>query len=117
LYTRLTVPAAAELGQLARSFNVVLDRLGSALSTQRRFMADASHELRTPISILRTAAEVTLSRAARDEGEYREALAVVSHQASRLTRLVDDMLVLARADGGGYPIRLAPLCLYTTARG
>ena len=54
--------AAAELEQLARSFNIVLDRLGSALSTQRRFMADASHELRTPISILRTAADVTLSR-------------------------------------------------------
>jgi len=113
LDTRLTVPAAAELGQLARSFNVVLDRLGSALSTQRRFMADASHELRTPISILRTAADVTLSRADRDEGEYREALAVVSHQASRLTRLVDDMLVLARADGGGYPIVLANVDLTT----
>ncbi|HEX9366997.1 MAG TPA: HAMP domain-containing protein, partial [Vicinamibacterales bacterium] len=58
---RLTVPAAAEeLEQLAGSFNRVLDRLGSALSTQRRFMADASHELRTPISIMRTAADVTL---------------------------------------------------------
>jgi two-component system OmpR family sensor kinase len=111
LDTRLTVPAAAELEQLAVSFNIVLDRLGSALSTQRRFMADASHELRTPISIMRTAADVTLSRAARDEGEYREALAAVSQQASRLTRLVDDMLVLARADGGGYPVVLASVNL------
>jgi two-component system OmpR family sensor kinase len=111
LDTRLTVPDAAELEQLAVSFNVVLDRLGSALSTQRRFMADASHELRTPISIMRTAADVTLSRAARDEGEYREALAAVSQQASRLTRLVDDMLVLARADGGGYPVVLASVNL------
>lgn len=111
LETRLTVPAAAELEQLAVSFNTVLDRLGSALSTQRRFMADASHELRTPISIMRTAADVTLSRAARDEGEYREALAAVSQQASRLTRLVDDMLVLARADGGGYPVVLASVNL------
>ncbi|HEY0583791.1 MAG TPA: HAMP domain-containing protein, partial [Chloroflexota bacterium] len=58
---RLTVPASAtELAQVARSFNHVLDRLGSALVTQRRFMADASHELRTPISIMRTAADVTL---------------------------------------------------------
>lgn len=111
LETRLTVPAAAELEQLARSFNTVLDRLGSALSTQRRFMADASHELRTPISIMRTAADVTLSRAVRDEGEYREALAAVSQQASRLTGLVDDMLVLARADGGGYPVVLASVNL------
>src|SRR5260221_5443551 len=67
-------------------------------------MADASHELRTPISIMRTAADVTLSQPARDEAEYREALGAVAQQASRLTRLVDDMLVLARADGGGYPI-------------
>jgi heavy metal sensor kinase len=110
---RLTVPEAAELEQLARSFNTVLDRLGSALSTQRRFMADASHELRTPISIIRTAADVTLTRAGRDEGEYREALAAVSQQASRLTRLVDDMLVLARADGGGYPVVLASVNLTT----
>ena len=107
LDARLTVPAAAELEQVARSFNVVLDRLGSALSTQRRFMADASHELRTPISIMRTAADVTLSRPTRDEAEYREALGAVSQQASRLTRLVDDMLVLARADGGGYPMTMA----------
>jgi two-component system OmpR family sensor kinase len=105
---RLTVPPATEeLEQLAGSFNRVLDRLGSALSTQRRFMADASHELRTPISIMRTAADVTLSRPSRDEGEYREALAAVAQQASRLTRLVDDMLVLARADGGGYPMVVA----------
>jgi len=108
---RLTVPPAAELEQLARSFNVVLERLGSALATQRRFMADASHELRTPISIMRTAVDVTLSRADRDEEEYREALAAVSQQASRLTRLVDDMLVLARADGGGYPVVLASVNL------
>jgi heavy metal sensor kinase len=102
---RLTVPVAgAELERLAASFNTVLDRLGSALSTQRRFMADASHELRTPLSIMRTAADVTLSQPARDESEYREALSAVAQQGSRLTRLVDDMLVLARADGGGYPM-------------
>ena len=76
-------------------------------------MADASHELRTPISILRTAADVTLSRPVRDEAEYREALSAVSQQASRLTRLVDDMLVLARADGGGYPVVVAPVNLTT----
>lgn len=109
---RLTVPASTtELAQLAGAFNHVLDRLGSALLTQRRFMADASHELRTPISVMRTAADVTLSQPSRQETEYRDALGVVSQQASRLTRLVDDMLILARADGGGYPIRLARLDL------
>jgi heavy metal sensor kinase len=102
---RLDVPAAgAELDAVAESFNRVLDRLGTALETQRRFMADASHELRTPVSIMRTAADVTLSQPARDEPEYREALAAVSQQSARLARLVDDMLVLARADAGGYPV-------------
>ena len=111
---RLTVPSATtELERLATSFNHVLERLGSALATQRRFMADASHELRTPVSIMRTAADVTLSQPVRDEGDYREALATVSQQSSRLTRLVDDMLVLARADGGGYPVIMAPVDLTT----
>ncbi len=113
---RLTVPTGAfELQQLADSFNRVLDRLGSALSTQRRFMADASHELRTPVSIMRTAADVTLSGPPRREDEYRDALSVIAQQASRLSRLVDDMMVLARADGGGYPMVMARLDLASLA--
>jgi heavy metal sensor kinase len=102
---RLAVPGAGpELDAVASSFNLVLDRLGLALATQRRFMADASHELRTPVSILRTVADVTLSQPRREDAEYRDALAVVGQQTTRLARLVDDMLVLARADAGGYPI-------------
>jgi signal transduction histidine kinase len=74
-------------------------------------MADASHELRTPVSIMRTAADVTLSHDRRDEAEYRDALGVVAQQSSRLARLVDDMLVLARADAGGYPMMPAEVDL------
>jgi signal transduction histidine kinase len=73
-------------------------------------MADASHELRTPVSVVRATADVTLSRPHRDEVEYREALTIVGGQARRLGRLVEDMLVLARADAGGYPLR--PVDLY-----
>ena len=98
-----------ELGQLP-AFNGLVARLRAALQTQRQFMADASHELRTPVSVVRAAADVTLSREHRDEAEYREALAIVGGQARRLGRLVDDMLVLARADAGGYPLR--PVDLY-----
>jgi heavy metal sensor kinase len=116
--TRLTVPGDIdELRQLAGSFNHVLDRLGSALSTQRRFMADASHELRTPVSIMRTAAEVTLIGTERSEGDYREALGVVAQQGARLTRLVNDMLALARADGGGYPVVMAAVDLHDVVTG
>ncbi len=101
---------ADELGQLARAFNGLVARLRAALQTQRQFMADASHELRTPVSVVRTAADVALSRPHRDEAEYRETIDIVGAQARRLGRLVEEMLVLARADAGGYPLR--PVDLY-----
>src|SRR5207245_280759 len=94
-----------ELGQFARAFNGLVARLRQALQTQRQFMADASHELRTPVSVIQTTADVTLARDGRREDDYREALATVGAEARRLGRLVDDMLVLARADAGGYPLR------------
>ncbi len=102
---RLVVPPAGdELGQLAVSFNGLLDRLASALHHQRQFMADASHELRTPVSVVRTAAEVTLAREVRPAEEYREALVIVGEQASRLSRLVDAMFLLSRAEAHGVPL-------------
>jgi signal transduction histidine kinase len=99
-----------EIGQLARAFNGLVARLRASLQTQRQFMADASHEIRTPVSVIRVASDVALSRPQRDEAEYREALRIVSGEASRVTRLVDDMLVLARADASGFPLR--PVNLY-----
>jgi signal transduction histidine kinase len=89
--------------------SVGLRPITEALRTQRQFMADASHELRTPVSVARVSAEVALSRVHRDEGEYREALTIVAGEAQRLSRLVDDMLVLARADAGGYALRSVDL--------
>ena len=109
---RLDTPAAAdELGQLARAFNRLLDRLLAALQMQRQFMADASHELRTPVSVIQTAAEVTLERQAREDWEYREALTIVNEQSTRLSRMVEDMFVLARADAGGHRLLKRPLYL------
>jgi len=81
-----------------------------ALESQRRFTADAAHELRTPVSVIRSAADVTLNRSHRDESEYREALRIIASQARGLARLVQNMLVLARADAGAYPVR--PVDLY-----
>jgi signal transduction histidine kinase len=94
-----------EIGQLTRAFNALVARLRAALQTQRQFMADASHELRNPVSVIRSASDVALGREHRDESEYREALAITSAQSRRLGTLVEEMLVLARADAGGYPLR------------
>jgi signal transduction histidine kinase len=63
-------------------------------------MADASHELRTPVAVLRTEADVTLSRPNRTEAEYRDSVAVMRDSARRLGRIVDDLFLLARADAG-----------------
>ena len=102
---RLPVSAPRdELRRLAVAFNALLDRLSEVVQAQRRFMADASHELRTPVTVARTAAQVTLSAASRTEPEYREALDIISLQTDRLTHVVDDMFLLAVADVGGRPL-------------
>jgi heavy metal sensor kinase len=94
-----------ELGQLAQSFNSLLDRLSQSFERQRRFMADASHELRTPVAILRGEAEVALSQPARSLEEYRDSLGVLHHEAERLTHIVEDLFTLTRADAGQYPLQ------------
>lgn len=111
LHERLPVSGGEELTGLARVVNALLDRLEAAFEQQRRFMADASHELRTPTAIVRTETEVTLSRPHRDEAEYRASLEVVQDASRRLTRIVDDLFLLARADAGHLPVRREPLYL------
>ena len=100
-----------ELGRLALVFNGLLGRLSQAIEQQRQFMADASHELRTPVSILRGEADIALSAEARAPQEYREALGVISHEARRLGRIVEDLFLLARADAGQQPLRPGELYL------
>jgi heavy metal sensor kinase len=96
-----------ELGQLATTFNELLARLNEAFAKQqeafaqqRQFMADASHELRTPLYVMRTAGEVTMDQEQCEASEYREALAMINQQTRHLTRIVEDMFTLARADAG-----------------
>ena len=106
LHERLAVQNEKdELGLLARSFNRLLDRLSESFDRQRRFMADASHELRTPVAILRGESEVALSQQTRSPEEYRESLDVMHHEAERLTRIVEDLFTLTRADAGQYPLK------------
>jgi signal transduction histidine kinase len=73
-------------------------------------MADASHELRTPVAILRNEAEIVLAREERALDEYRAALVIVKGEGVKLTRIVDDLFLLARADAGEQPLR--PVELY-----
>jgi two-component system OmpR family sensor kinase len=100
-----------ELGHLAATFNELLGRLERSLGQQRQFMADASHELRTPVATARTAASVALQQPHRDEHDYRQTLEIIEQQTARLSRVVDDMFTLARADAGNYPIRRMPMYL------
>jgi heavy metal sensor kinase len=100
-----------ELGRLGETFNDLLNRLEASLVQQRQFMADASHELRTPVATSRTAAAVALQQPHRDEQEYRRTLALIEQQTARLSRIVDDMFTLARADAGSYPVRQVPMYL------
>jgi heavy metal sensor kinase len=100
-----------ELGRLAETFNDLLGRLEASLIQQRQFMADASHELRTPVTTSRTAASVALQQPHRQEDEYRDTLGIIEQQTARLSRIVDDMFTLARADAGNYPVRRTPMYL------
>jgi signal transduction histidine kinase len=96
-----------EVGRLSTSFNAMLERLQSAqaelaaaLAAQQRFVADASHELRTPLSTIRTNAEFLRERPDATADDRADAIADVVSEAERMSRLVDGLLVLARADAG-----------------
>jgi len=105
LSERLPVENARdELGHLAKSFNELLERVDQSFERQRRFMSDASHELRTPAAILRGESEVALAKAERPAEEYRESLSVLHSEAQRLTQIVEDLFTLTRADAGQYPL-------------
>lgn len=111
LHERLPVSGGDELVRLARVINDLLDRLERSFEQQRRFMADASHELRTPTAIVRTEADVTLSRPARTNEEYRASVVIMQDAARRLTRIVEDLFLLARADAGHMVVHQSPVYL------
>jgi signal transduction histidine kinase len=88
---------------LARRLNAMLGRLENALERERAFVADASHELRTPLALLRTELELAL-RHARTFDEAAQTLRGALAKTERLSRLADDLLVLARMDRGALPV-------------
>lgn len=84
-----------ELGRLASTINDLLTRLETSFKAQQRFIADASHELRTPLAVLRGETEVALEKP-RTIGEYHESLTLIKDEAERLSRIVEDLFILAR---------------------
>jgi two-component system OmpR family sensor kinase len=93
-----------EISRLADTLNAMLARLEAAIAHERRFIADASHELRTPLALLKTELEVALRRH-RTREELEQALRSASEETDRLTRLAEDLLLIARSDAGELPVR------------
>lgn len=107
----LPVPVTGdELARLSRTLNLMLARLGEALGRERRFVDQASHELRTPLAVLRTELDLALSRP-RDAAELTTALRHASEETDYLSRVAEDMLVLARVHNGRLPIHRASTSL------
>jgi signal transduction histidine kinase len=94
LTRRITVSGRDEIAELGRTFNAMLDRLEAAFASQRAFVSDASHELRTPITIVRGHLELLGD----DPDERRETVALVTDELDRMSRFVDDLLLLAKSD-------------------
>jgi two-component system OmpR family sensor kinase len=120
LTRRVPVAGPEELGRLAEAFNAMLARLEAAqaalsrsLEAQRRFVDDASHELRTPLTIMRGNLELVARNPTMPAAEREAALRDSVEEAERMTRLVDDLLALARVDAGmplpDEEVALAPL--------
>ncbi|MFI5529795.1 sensor histidine kinase [Kitasatospora sp. NPDC051853] len=108
LHERVPVPPARDqIGRLAATTNETLDRLADALAEQRRLVADASHELRTPVAVLRGSLDVALAHPERADWPSVARTAVTG--AERLERLTGDLLLLHRVDERAGPDRLTPL--------
>ena len=106
---RLPVPRTGdELERLGETLNAMLARLEGALQRERDFVADAGHELRTPLALLRTELELAL-RHAETADELRSAVRASSEEVDRLIQLAEDLLLIARSDRGRLPLRLETL--------
>ncbi len=109
LDTRLPISGAKdEISDLCRTLNQMLERIDKAFASVRAFTGNASHELRTPITLLRTEIEVALYRPRRAD-EYRATLRRLHEETVRITNLVENLLSLARADGGAETISIGPI--------
>jgi len=111
LASRLPAPGTGdELERLTETWNATLARLESAVAVLWSFAGDASHELRTPVAVIRTSAELALRRE-REPEAYRESLREIAAESERMTQLVEDLLFLARRDARGAGMPMGPIDL------
>ncbi len=109
---RVAVPSRDdEVGRLARTFNRMLDALEDAYSRQQRFVGEASHELRTPLAAIRTHVELLARGGGNGNGDGPDLLHRVEREVERLCGLVDQLLILSRADAGDEPFVAAEVQL------
>jgi signal transduction histidine kinase len=103
--------APTEVKELAQTYNMMISRLAAAWDQQRRFVSDVSHELRTPLTLVQGYLQSTLRRSDNLSASQREGLEIAADEADRTIRLLQDLLDLARADGGHlrFQIELEPL--------
>jgi signal transduction histidine kinase len=101
-------PGEDEIAQLGRTLNAMLDRIEAAFARERMFLDDASHELRTPIAVLRAELEMALLEPG-DKETTERSLRSALEEADRLVHLSEDLLVLARATAGRLPLRRSPV--------
>jgi two-component system OmpR family sensor kinase len=99
---RIEVEGNDEVAELARTFNGMLDRLEVAFASQREFIRDVSHELRTPVAVSRGHLELLAQGHIKGEDERREAIALVTGELDRMSRFVDELLLLAKAESSDF---------------
>jgi signal transduction histidine kinase len=104
-----------EIGRLAATFNQMIARLQAAFDRQKQFTSDASHEMRTPLAVMRGDIEITLRRE-RTVEEYQRVLGSTLEEIVRLSRLVEDLLLLTRADIGKFELQCRPVSLSRLGR-
>jgi heavy metal sensor kinase len=110
LSRRIGLKSQDELGQLAQTFDQMLERLEGSFSRQKRFVADASHELRTPLAVIEAEATLMLRRE-RDVQDYQRALTLIAAETGRMRYLIEDLLTLARADSGEIELLIQHIAL------
>jgi signal transduction histidine kinase len=113
---KIPLSGPAEVRSLASAFNEMVEKVGSARQAQRDFVANVSHDLKTPLTAIQGFAQAILDGAAADEEARRHAASVIHAEADRLHRLVEDLLDLARIDAGQMAFSMSPVDLVSVLR-